>query len=207
MASLAEWRSGRAPSVSVGVIATVSVHALALLLLITNRPITIAKPAVLNARIFVDASTDSSSAPVSLHASPEMSQPQTQLALPIFISAAPAIATQSVAISSHATPIRSESQQNQDSLPRFDVDYLDNPLPHYPPQSRRLREQGIVLLRVFVLSSGLPDSIELKQSSGSRRLDESALDVVKRWKFVPANRGGQPIACWVVVPIAFSLAA
>jgi len=89
--------------------------------------------------------------------------------------------------------------------PRFDAAYLDNPAPAYPPLSRRLREQGTVLLRVYVEPSGLPGRVELKQSSGYARLDGVALDTVKRWRFVPARQDTTAVAGWVVVPISFSL--
>ncbi|WP_313952842.1 TonB family protein, partial [Accumulibacter sp.] len=57
---------------------------------------------------------------------------------------------------------------------RFDVDYLRNPPPVYPESSRRLGEEGRVLLRIRVSAQGLPTSVEIKQSSGFRRLDEAA---------------------------------
>lgn len=89
--------------------------------------------------------------------------------------------------------------------PRFDAQYLDNPAPSYPSLSRRLREQGTVMLRVYVQATGLPEDIELKQSSGHARLDEVALNTVKRWRFVPARQNDTAVAGWVVVPITFSL--
>lgn len=89
--------------------------------------------------------------------------------------------------------------------PRFDAQYLDNPAPSYPLLSRRLREQGTVMLRVYVQPTGLPADIELKQSSGHARLDEVALNTVKRWRFVPARQNDTAVAGWVVVPITFSL--
>jgi protein TonB len=90
---------------------------------------------------------------------------------------------------------------------RFDADYLNNPSPKYPALSRRLREQGVVMVRVHVLSDGLPQTVELKSTSGSERLDQAALDAVRQWRFVPAKRGSEAIAAWVVVPISFSLGA
>jgi protein TonB len=92
------------------------------------------------------------------------------------------------------------------SQPRFDADYLNNPKPHYPPLSKRLREEGVVMLRVYVLPSGLPDTVELKRSSGSARLDDVALSTVRQWRFIPARSGDVAVAAWVLVPIAFSLA-
>lgn len=88
---------------------------------------------------------------------------------------------------------------------RFDADYLSNPRPAYPMASRRLGEEGTVRLRVHVGPEGQALRVELKASSGFPRLDQSALDTVARWNFVPARRGKSPVACWVVVPIVFSL--
>lgn len=91
------------------------------------------------------------------------------------------------------------------SQPRFDADYLSNPAPTYPPLSRRLGEEGKVVLRVHVEPNGRPSQIELKSTSGSPRLDQAAQDAVWRWKFVPARRGDEAIAAWVLVPIVFNL--
>lgn len=89
--------------------------------------------------------------------------------------------------------------------PRFDAAYLDNPKPHYPALSRKLSEQGRVVLRVRVDSAGLALDVSLQTSSGFQRLDTSALETVRRWKFVPARLGSVPVAATVLVPIAFSL--
>lgn len=89
--------------------------------------------------------------------------------------------------------------------PRYDADYLDNPAPSYPVVSRRLGEQGTVLLRVYVDAGGAPARVELKQSSGYARLDGVALSTVKRWRFVPARQGTSALGGWVIVPISFNL--
>lgn len=88
---------------------------------------------------------------------------------------------------------------------RFDADYLNNPEPPYPAFARRLGEQGRVLLAVSVSAHGLPENVEIKATSGSPRLDQAALEAVRRWRFVPAKRGDTPIQSWVTVPIVFSL--
>ena len=89
--------------------------------------------------------------------------------------------------------------------PNFNAGYLHNPAPVYPPLSRRMGEEGRVLIRVFVEADGAPQKVELRTGSGSERLDQSALDAVRRWKFVPAKQGDKAIAAWVVVPVVFSL--
>ncbi len=104
-----------------------------------------------------------------------------------------------------AAPAPSVSPPPQLVPPSFNADYLANPAPAYPPLSRRVGEEGKVILRVFVSEQGLPTQIEMRASSGHPRLDEAALDTVKHWKFVPARRGDMPLSAWVLVPIAFSL--
>ena len=89
--------------------------------------------------------------------------------------------------------------------PRFNAAYLNNPAPPYPPLSRRLGEQGRVVVRVFVEPGGAPAQVELRASSGHRRLDAAAVEAVRRWRFVPARRGAEPVGAWVLVPISFNL--
>ncbi len=90
-------------------------------------------------------------------------------------------------------------------LPSSDADYLSNPKPPYPPMSRKLNEQGKVLVRVLIGVDGLPQKNELRQSSGFERLDQSALATVMKWRYVPGKRGGVPEAMWFTVPISFTL--
>ena len=85
------------------------------------------------------------------------------------------------------------------------ANYLSNPKPLYPAISKRMKEQGTVLLRVFVNAAGHPQKVTLKESSGVPRLDHAAEQAVPGWKFVPATRDDKAIDAWVIVPIKFSL--
>lgn len=89
--------------------------------------------------------------------------------------------------------------------PRFQVAYLKNPAPRYPRLSRRLKEEGTVILRVHVNADGRPGTIEISESSGFERLDNAAKDTVKQWRFVPARQGDHNISAWVKVPVTYSL--
>jgi protein TonB len=91
------------------------------------------------------------------------------------------------------------------SSPVFDADYLHNPSPVYPPLSVNAREEGKVLLSVHVEANGQPSSVEVLKSSGFDRLDKSAVNAVRRWKFTPAKLAGEAVAAWVNVPVNFSL--
>lgn len=90
-------------------------------------------------------------------------------------------------------------------LPSSDADYLQNPDPIYPAQSRRLGEQGKVVVRVLIGTDGLAQKVEIRQSSGFERLDEAALKSVKNWRYVPGKRAGVVQAMWFSVPINYVL--
>ena len=91
------------------------------------------------------------------------------------------------------------------SLPSSEAQGLNNPKPAYPRMSRRLNEQGQVVIRVFVTTDGAPQQGEIKTSSGYDRLDQEALRTVMRWRFVPGQRLGTAEAMWFNVPVNFVL--
>lgn len=89
--------------------------------------------------------------------------------------------------------------------PRVDASYRGNTAPSYPAASRRLREEGKVLLRIFVKADGSVGEVVVSRSSGHARLDDAAVQAVKRWKLIPARRGSEPFATWYTLPIEFNL--
>ena len=90
-------------------------------------------------------------------------------------------------------------------LPSSDAEYLQNPKPAYPPMSKRLGEQGKVVVRVLIEVDGKAQKADIKQSSGFDRLDQAALNTVLRWRYVPGKRAGVTEAMWFNVPINFVL--
>ena len=90
-------------------------------------------------------------------------------------------------------------------LPSSDADYLQNPRPAYPAISKRLGEQGKVIVRVYIDADGLPQRAELSKSSGYDRLDQLSISTVMRWKFVPGKRNGVPTAMSYNVPFNWVL--
>jgi protein TonB len=83
--------------------------------------------------------------------------------------------------------------------------YLSNPPPPYPAISKRLGEQGRVVVRVYIDESGVPKEAQLAVKSGYSRLDSAALEAVMSWRYVPAKRGTVPLAMWFNVPVTFDL--
>lgn len=81
---------------------------------------------------------------------------------------------------------------------------LNAPSPRYPPEALRMGIGGTVRVRVVVAADGSAERQELAEASGNRFLDRAALETVRRWRFRPATRNGQPVAAEVVVPIVFN---
>ncbi len=115
---------------------------------------------------------------------------------------------------STAMPFQAQAQQNETlNVQGNDVfipadsnaAYLNNPKPVYPSEARHRGWQGTVVLRVHVDVEGQAKQVIVQRSSGHEILDESALDAVKEWKFMPAKRGEIAEASWVSVPIVFEL--
>ena len=97
--------------------------------------------------------------------------------------------------------------QEDRSVPKMvsAVEYVREPVPRYPPQSRRLREQGLVVLRVVIDERGTASSIEIETSSGHARLDDAAREAVLRAAFRPYVEDGEPRRALVLIPIEFAL--
>ncbi len=86
------------------------------------------------------------------------------------------------------------------------LQYRSAPPPAYPVPALRNHEQGTVLLRVEVDSSGKPVNVSIERSSGSRSLDQAARQqVLRQWRFVPAERDGVAVPAIGMVPVQFSL--
>lgn len=132
--------------------------------------------------------------------------PSEQVAEPVAeqpVSSSSVAPTEQVAATA---PKESESvAQDIVEPPKFGAAYLHNPPPQYPVVSRRIGEEGRVLLRVLVSKKGDAEQVEIETGSGSTRLDKAAMDAVKKWRFIPAKRNNEPISAFVIVPIQFTL--
>ena len=141
-------------------------------------------------------------APVLTPTAPSNAAPIVSNAAPALTPAAPATPT--------ATPAGNQRPAANATaaavvLPSTSADYLNNPAPPYPRQSKRMGEEGTVVIRVLITPEGRAEKAEIRTSSGYARLDDTALTTVKAWRFVPGKRNGLPEAMWFNVPIRFVL--
>jgi len=133
--------------------------------------------------------------PVARTPEPAITHPATPPEKPAEATPAPA-----------STPAKAANSESTVITPaRFDAAYLNNPKPAYPPLSRRLNEEGRVVLRVQISAEGTATEVTVHTGSGFPRLDNAALEAVRQWRFIPAKQGGQAVASTVLVPMPFEL--
>lgn len=125
--------------------------------------------------------------------------------LSVLLVALPAYAANPVVNESAAAPSAAGQSEDLPSLTFANGESISNPPPRYPAASRKAREDGRVLLRVVVGVDGRAKEISVIQSSGYARLDDSAVDAVRRWRFFPARKEGELAEGSLEVPISFSL--
>lgn len=149
--------------------------------------------------------------PPQVKPSPVLAQPevpQSEVTQPVVTEAPPTpaapVVQAKVPEAVEAPPPKVEAEAVVEP-PRFGAAYLNNPAPDYPGMSRRQGEQGRVLLRVLVAADGTADTVQLEDSSGFNKLDQAAIQAVKKWTFIPAKRSNKAISAYVLVPISFSL--
>ena len=77
--------------------------------------------------------------------------------------------------------------------------------PAYPERARRAGVAGVVVVRILLAADGSVRQVELTTSSGSRLLDETALEAARASTFAPATRNRAPVASEAVASYRFEL--
>lgn len=187
-----------------------------------------AKPLIMEVQMIAMSAPKSSAAPpIPAPAPPEKKPPPVKpqpkpvpkkmptvvQKAPDFAPTAPVAQSQPVTQTTTASQTSTASESKASTIPQveqfteanFRANYAHNPKPDYPTVAKSRNWQGKVMLRVKVSAEGLSDAVDIEDSSGHDILDESAVEAVKKWRFIPAKRGDTPVASSVLVPIIFSL--
>lgn len=102
------------------------------------------------------------------------------------------------------TTVKPPAPQPIQILPRIDAQHSREP--EYPPQSRRLGEQGSLVLQALIDVDGRVLDSKLVQSSGFDRLDQAALDGIKsNYRFIPGMVDGKPRQMWYTFKFTWKL--
>jgi periplasmic protein TonB len=97
------------------------------------------------------------------------------------------------------------SGSQQQGAPAQDLKTTNRFDPTYPPASRRAGEEGTVRLKVLVDTNGRASNVTVTQSSGFTRLDQAAMEAVRKWRFAAATDGTNKIQAYTQVAVTFKL--
>lgn len=76
----------------------------------------------------------------------------------------------------------------------------------YPAMSRRLGEEGTVVLLLTVNEEGKVTEAKVQTSSGFERLDEAAAkEAARTWRFLPGTINGKPASMQMPIKVTFKL--
>jgi TonB family protein len=78
------------------------------------------------------------------------------------------------------------------------------PNPDYTEQARKKKLQGTVVLEMVVTREGNTDDVKVVRGLDSG-LDQKAIDTVRRWKFDPGTRAGEPVTVQLTVEVSFRM--
>ena len=111
----------------------------------------------------------------------------------------------------HRTPSNTPIQQDISAKSSTQIESFKEPTlltpiaPQYPRKSRVQNEEGVVLLDVEFLATGLIGEISILRSSNFHSLDLAAIDSVKKVWFFPAKQGNETVTFRKKIQISFRL--
>jgi TonB family protein len=80
-----------------------------------------------------------------------------------------------------------------------------SPVDFYPPQSRKLNEQGSITLVAHVVPTGCATKFAIVETSGFPRLDEAAIGVAEASRYAAATESGEPVEGEVIFRVQFKI--
>ena len=75
--------------------------------------------------------------------------------------------------------------------------------PKYPEDARRARREGRSILEIVVNKKGVVKDLRILKSNPL--FDEAAMKAVRKWKYQPALKDGEPVPVFITVIVDFNL--
>lgn len=76
--------------------------------------------------------------------------------------------------------------------------------PDYTAEAMRGKVEGIVIVGAVVMTDGTVGAVQMLRRLPAG-LDRMAVEAVRKWRFEPATRNGQPVPCWVTIDLNFRI--
>jgi TonB family protein len=99
-----------------------------------------------------------------------------------------------------ATIMGSESAMVMEAPPEL---LPGNLQPTYPAAALVGNHRGVVTIRAQVLTNGQVGEMFVRPPRVAPVLEQAAMDTIRRWRFKPARRNGEPVSAWVNIPIEY----
>jgi len=83
---------------------------------------------------------------------------------------------------------------------------IEDVKPRYNPEAMQARIQGNVSLEAVVQADGTVGEVRVTRSLDPKfGLDDEAVSCLKKWRFKPGTRFGEPVAVLVTIELTFTL--
>lgn len=110
-----------------------------------------------------------------------------------------------VSVDSHTADSHAQKKSMPASVPAKEMQehLLHKVNPIYPPEAKKARIQGKVVLDAIISKTG--EVLRLRVVSGPKELQQSALDAVRQWTYEPILFNGNPVEVETTINVVYSL--
>ena len=147
---------------------------------------------------------------------PPPAPPEPQLAeapIPVSLSADLDVAVGSGGALAGFGEVRALAAAEAEQPDAFDVTELEKRpeavsqvAPAYPPELRKARIEGTVTLMFVLNEEGRVEEARVENSSRPE-FEKPALDAIRKWRFQPGMKEGQPVRTFIRVPMRFRVSS
>jgi TonB family protein len=81
---------------------------------------------------------------------------------------------------------------------------VSQPDPEFSKEARQYRFQGTVVVKLLIDKEGKPKEIRITHPLGLGQ-DEKAVEAIRKWKFKPAVKDGNPVEAFAAIEVKFRL--
>jgi len=85
----------------------------------------------------------------------------------------------------------------------FDRRFADALQPPYPPAMQRIGTEGRAVVRVLIGVDGRVKAVEPVEATDAAFHEATERQALRRWRFKPATRDGQPVESWKTMAVRF----
>jgi TonB family protein len=106
--------------------------------------------------------------------------------------------------STYIRTVNAKQHNTEDAPLDSPIRVIEAPMPDYPGSLRVLGIEGFVVVAFAVETDGSVAEATVEESAHPE-LAQISVETVRRWKFEPPKRNGQPTRLWLKQPFNFAL--